>query len=167
MHQICKNAIFLHLVAKARAKKNAVVYNSCRNRRKLKREALLKPKFSAWNRLYCKGDDGSFLELTGFNKKTFKLLLKDLFDEEPVRAKVGRPRMLDNAAKLGLYLLYLNSTVALKHLCLIFGVVPSTASSALSEMRERVCEKLLTNRAARVKFPNKKQMKRYAWMIQQ
>ena len=117
------------------------VYNSCRNRRKLKRCAIAKPKFSPWHRLFHYGDDDSFLEMTGFDKPTFKKLLRNLFGGKSTTRNIGRPKLLDNAGKLGLYLLYLNLTVALKHICLIFGIVPSTASNVLSEMRVRVCRR--------------------------
>jgi hypothetical protein len=68
-----------------------IAYNSCRNRTKLTRKAILLPNLSPWPHLYCFGDDGSFLEITGFDRVTFNRLLATLFDEENEDTERGRP----------------------------------------------------------------------------
>ena len=48
-----------------------VYYNSCRNRHKLARPALLIPKHSPWQHLLTFGDDISFLDITGFSRDSW------------------------------------------------------------------------------------------------
>lgn len=141
------------------------VYNTCRNRRKLKRIALVNPKNSPWTRLYRYGDDDSFMELTGFDKLTFRRLQARLFDEPRVKVRTGRRPLLDNAAKLGLFLLYLNSNMKTKHLSLIFGIVPSSVSQHLAEMRQRCVIKLRNAVEAKISFPNEAEKADFAAMI--
>ena len=90
-----------------------VYYNSQRNRHKISRRALLAPSFSAWQRLYSSNDDNSFLDITGLTKSAFMILEKHLFVYNPLQniGIGGRPSLLDNIGKLGLYLLYVNSTL--------------------------------------------------------
>ena len=54
-----------------------ITYNSIRDggRHYLLRQALVHPKFSAWRRLLNYGDEGSFLDLTGFDFRTFRELV--------------------------------------------------------------------------------------------
>jgi len=83
------------------------------------------------------GDENSFLEMTGFNRNTFSRLRSVIFgDPEPVeRRKRGRPPLLDESDQLGLILLfYRNSTLRVKHLCLLFGVTPSVVRRCICEM---------------------------------
>jgi hypothetical protein len=51
-----------------------------------------------------------------------------------VRKKRGRPILLNTNSQLGLLLFYLNSTMKIKHLCLLFGVTPSTACEIINGM---------------------------------
>ena len=69
-------------------------------------------------------DDESFLVLTGFDRHSFNSLVQVLFPNPHVQV-MGRPRHLDEKDKLGLYLFYVNSTMTLNNLCLIFGTTPS------------------------------------------
>ena len=70
----------------------ALWYNSLRNRSRLTRSAILLPHVSPWNRLLNNGDDGSFLEMTGFSGLAFNELRSVLrLDEEIIR----RPRDLN------------------------------------------------------------------------
>jgi hypothetical protein len=61
------------------------VYNSCRNRRKLKGIALISPKNSPWTRLYRYGDDDSFMTR----------LQTRLFDEPTERERVDIASLLE------------------------------------------------------------------------
>jgi hypothetical protein len=143
-----------------------VVYNGCRNRHKLTREAILMPNLSPWKQVFSFADDNSFIELTGFDRETFLRLMSTLFEEEEQDFSFGgRPEILENHAKLGLYLFYVNSTMKLKHLCLIFGVVPSTASQYIAKMRKLVCQKLKKNIYSRIKFPNEGEKRLFADLV--
>lgn len=98
-----------------------VMYNNAREpRNKLTRQALLHPSLSAWRRLYyLHGEDASFVNLTGFTKDAFKQLLRLVFPTHDKGInKRGRRQLLAPRDKLGLYLMYLNSRMDNKHLCL-------------------------------------------------
>lgn len=141
-------------------------YNSVRNRSKLTRSAVLQPSMSPWQHLYTNGDDSSFLEMTGFNKISFMCLETCIFEEVPVQRSAGRPRSLDNSGYLGLFLFYVGSQMKTKHLCLIFGIIPSTANSIIVWMLKVVCKKLKNNEYAKVSFPDPEKMAEFASIIQ-
>ena len=114
-------------------------YNSLRNRSRLTRSAVLLPHVSPWNRLLNNGDDGSFLEMTGFSRPAFNELRSVLIlDEENIR-RPGRPQLLDTTGQLGLYLFYVGSQMKSKQLCLLFGVVPSAANLVILRMISLIC----------------------------
>lgn len=104
--------LFLVVVLKA--------YNSCRQRTYLTRSGLLTPASSPWQRLLEYGEEQSFLLLTGMTRAAF-MRLKDIVFEGCCRATRGRPVLLDESGQLGLFLMYIGSKMASKHLCLIFG----------------------------------------------
>jgi len=87
------------------------VYNSCRNRSKLKRKALLPPDQAPWAHLYRRGDNHSFFVITGVDRSCFKALLEVLFPDVvnfniPVPpTKVGGRPSLPPSTKLGILLL--------------------------------------------------------------
>ena len=97
-----------------------VQYNSLRRTTRLTRTAILYPGQSPWNHILENADQRSFLELTGFNRGTFTLLLHVLFPD-PIIQQFGRPRLIDEKGQLGLYLLFVNSRMTYNNLCLIFG----------------------------------------------
>ena len=66
---------------------------------------------------------------------------------------MGRPRLLDEKDKVGLYLFYVNSTMTLNNLCLIFGTTPSQCSAVASFMISHVYDTLKTHEVSRVIFP--------------
>lgn len=98
---------------------------------------MLQPDESPWQLLWSRGDDPSFVSLTGFNRETFEELHEDIFerdvDDEEIRG-VGRPQKLNSIAKLGLILHFLNSSMKLKTLCQLFG-----ASSVLCQKISTLC----------------------------
>ena len=71
--------------------------------------------------LYDDADEGSFLELTGFSRPSF---LPSLYYSRSC-SLILLLKHLDKKDKLGLYLFYINRTMALNNLCLIFGTTPS------------------------------------------
>jgi hypothetical protein len=132
-----------------------LVHNSQRTRRKLTRSAILTVQDSPWRHVYTNGDESSFLELTGMTRQAFDHLESILFDiGREATPKRGRPSSLTNADKLGLYLFFVGSRMNLKHLCLIFGIVPTTASKVIDQMIDLVVDKLETHVDARVAFPD-------------
>ena len=142
-----------------------VHYNSIRNRSKLTRSALLQPSLSPWNRLYMFGDESSFLEMTGFTRFAFNRLRQIVFPPQNADRK-GRPRSLDDNGELGLYLLYLGSQMKTKHLCTIFGTVPTTTEVTINKVMRMVCRSLKRNRIAEIKFPDKDKMSEFARMVE-
>lgn len=140
-----------------------ILYNRCRTRHQLKRQALVHPNVSPWKRLYNFGDDISFLNLTGMNRPSFHLLLQILFPHNVV--KKGRPNLLDHAGKLGLLLFYTNSTMQIKYLCVIFGITLSTASEIISEMLELLVRNLSRHIHAKIQFPTHAEMVEYATLV--
>ena len=92
-------------------------YNSLRQRSRLTRSAIIQSDCSPWKRLFMFGDEGSFLEMTGFNRDAFIRLKSYLFAVDHDVRRVGRPSSLDSDGELGLYLLYVGSQMKTKYLC--------------------------------------------------
>ena len=133
-------------------------FNSMRDRHKLTRSAIQPPSLAPWFRVMNWADDSSFLDITGFSRAAFMRLEGDLFpDGHVVGTKRGRPCELDERGQLGLYLLFCNSRMQQKFICLIFGVTPSTCSDVIRDMRLLVCQRLKRNNAAKIKFPNEEE----------
>mgnify|MGYP003386608260 CR=1 FL=1 len=135
---------------------NVVVidHNNQRDRHYLTRGALLKPRSSPWRKLLSDGDAStSFLDLTGMTYAAFKELVVILYPPT-VGVVRGRPPMFTNEDKVGLYLMFVGSTMVYKHLCTIFGVVPKTCSDAIKETMLLVVRKLRRHPDAEVKFPD-------------
>ena len=89
-----------------------VVYqNSLRKRSFLTRSGLLRPHQSPWMKLLNDCSEGSFLEMTGFNFESFRLLRNILFEDSINMAAAGirrrgRPCSLDFDGQVGLYLYF-------------------------------------------------------------
>ena len=144
--------IFLSLVNVCAVVYSVMYYNSLRRRSFLTRTAILLPGQSPWLHIWENADDASFLELTGFDRYSFNLLVQVLSPDPQVQV-MRRPRLLDEKDKLGLYLFYVNSTIALNNLCLIFGTTPSRCSAVVSFMMSHVYDTLKTHEISRVMFP--------------
>ena len=140
--------------------------NSIRDRTKLHRCSLLSHNESPWIKLYRHGDASSFLNMTGLTRHDFSLLHDVLFvGQQPQR--MGRPRLMESTAQLGLFLFYLGSTMGMKHLCMIFGITPSTCSEVINKMLHLVVRKLKRHPMAAVKFPDAEKMEYFARLINQ
>jgi len=106
--------------------------------------------------------------MTGLTRAAFHELYLTLFvdnNQQPILRR-GRPELLDCAAQLGLYLFFIGSTMGIKHLCLIFGVVPSCCSNVINKMLWLVVKKLKNHPLAKVRFPNEEKMASFASLIQ-
>lgn len=143
-------------------------YNSLRTRHRLTRSAIVSPEHSPWAHIIAHADPGSFLNLTGFTRQAFHQLASIIFPLEPVEIglKRGRPSLLNDHGQLGLYLFYLGSKMHLKHLCLIFGVTPTTAQVYIDRVMELICEHLVNHPLCKIKMANPAERQTYAHMIQ-
>ena len=144
-------------------------HNSIRARSYLLREGVMDPNLSPWRKLYDHGNSNSFLHMTGLTQAAFRSLLDYQFDLDGIARRQcrGRPRSLGPDGELGLLLFYLGSTMTVKHLCLIFGVVPSVCRLRINSMVKKAVKLLRSHPMARVEFPNKATMRRFANMVQQ
>ena len=82
-----------------------IVHNNARLNPKhyLLRQALVHPKFSPWKRLLNFGDEGSFLEMTGFNFDGFRelvLVIRSRDEANPDHRRRGRPKLLNIQDKI-------------------------------------------------------------------
>ncbi len=106
--------------------------------------------------------------MTGLSRAAFHEILLTLFvdnNQQPILHR-DRPELLDYAAQLGLYLFFIRSTMGIKHLCLIFGVVPSCCSDVVNKMLWLVVKKLKNYPLAKVRLPNAEKMASFALLIQ-
>jgi len=58
-----------------------IYYNSVKRFYHLSRSGILQPNRSPWRHLYDIGDEGSFLNLTGFSQVAFEEMLEYLYDD--------------------------------------------------------------------------------------
>lgn len=138
-------------------------YNNMRTRHRLTRSALVEPSLSPWKKALWEGDDSSFLHVTGFSRPAFFELVRILFPLQ--RSRRGRPPLLDPPDETGLLLMFLNSKMHHKHLCMLFGVVPTTVITTINKLLNLVVSHLKRHDAARIKFPNELEMLAYAEIV--
>lgn len=132
----------------------------------LRRQSVVYPRLSPWNRLLNFGDDGSFLTILGMDRPTFMALESICFPPEQLqRRRMGRPPIIDERAQLGLILMFFSSTMHYKFLCLIFGILQGSASRYVHKMLVLLTRKLRRNAAARVIFPNAQELQQYAALV--
>lgn len=125
-------------------------YNSCRERSFLTRSGILHPRLSPWQRLLDHGDGESFLFMTGMTRPALFQLQSVVFKP---RGNRRRPPDISESTQLGLYLMYIGSKMSAKHLCLIFGIVPTTCSRVINRMLIVVVASLRKNILASVQWP--------------
>jgi hypothetical protein len=106
--------------------------------------------------------------MTGSKRAAFQELCLVLYvdnNQQPI-LHTGRPELMDCTAQLGLLLFFIGSTMGIKHLCLIFGVVPSCCSDVINKMLWLVVKKLKNHPLAKVRFPKAEKMASFALLIQ-
>ena len=82
--------------------------------------SIVMPGQSVWHHLYENADSHSFLLMTGLSRDVFQMLMDTLSSGSTWSVCcTGRPHSLSPSAELGLFLFYIDSTMTLKHLCLI------------------------------------------------
>jgi len=145
------------------------LFNNIRNRHYLTRSAILLPKFAPWRHLLKHGDSLSFLELTGMTRECFMMLHAEIRKLEPFRRRLnrrkGRPKLLSLKDEIGLVLFYLTSHLRTKHLCLMFGIVPSVCNDTINRMLIAIITALDKHPSARVRFPTAEEMKRLSELV--
>ena len=112
-----------------------IYHNSIRRRHHLTRSGILPTNASPWRHLYENGDEGSFLNLTGFSREAFEEMHDYLYDNVDHRVGTGRPSLLNSRDELGLILFYLGSSMTLSELCLIFGCTPTRCSLIINRKK--------------------------------
>jgi hypothetical protein len=99
--------------------------------------------------------------MIGLSREAFTLLHDVLFSgQQPQRA--GRPQLMPFTAQLGLYI---GSTIRIKHLCIIFGIISSTCSEIINKILSLVVHEEAP--LAMVKFPDEEKMENFACLINQ
>jgi hypothetical protein len=142
-------------------------YNRIRKHWYLLREALFPPGRSPWHQLMDCGDQSSFLLMTGLAHDVFIMLynILQLPDHHSLDRRKERKWTLLSDAQLGLLLLYSGSTMNYKHLCLIFGIIPSVCSRILVHMVKPTIGCLHCHASAKVTFPSPEKMQQFALMV--
>jgi hypothetical protein len=102
--------------------------------------------------------------MTGMTRHAFTLLQDVLFfGQQPQR--IGRPKLMNPTAQLGLFLFFTGSTMGYKHLCLFFGCTPAVCIRVLNKMLKLVAKKLKRHPLACIRLPNAEQLEYYAQLI--
>ncbi len=142
-------------------------YNTIQGWHLLLWKAIVRLSESPWRRLYDHADEASFLHVTGLNRRTFVMLMDQVFDLEALVCRHhGRPCLLGPEGYLGLLLFYWGSTMNYKHLCLIFGITPLVCSRGINWMLKKNVRALTDHPFAHVKFPDGDKMREYAAMVE-
>ena len=157
------------LIAIASIYGGILAFNQMRVRRKLKRKAIVAPSNSPLRFLIKHGEDGDFLEILGFDRSSFKALVKYLEAMDPTSEVNlrGRPLSLSYVDQIATTLLYLGSQMAIKHLCLITGGTPSVISRTINRMLPIITHALQFHPDARIKFPSQDDARRFAKLVEQ
>lgn len=164
----------------ARFKACLSLEGSHRRDRRIPREALVDPTYSAWEKLYQSRNDQALITVTGFDHRAFAMLLepfKYLFDNftpwtgtndgsnfkriEPNNLQGGRPRMINASACLGLVLAWYRFMGATFVLQGWFGFTGTPANVWLRFGRRMLLIALERNPKARVKLPTDEQIDEY------
>ena len=135
-----------------------------RTRFYLLRSDIIPANQSSWQWLFAHGQDDAFMSCMAVTREAFGILLHafaPLF--KPAGENGGRKSLLGPAGALGLALHHLSSTTGQSHLCLIFGVTPSTLSATLSRALRALAR--LTLHEARVEWPDTAQKRHFSDMI--
>jgi len=127
------------------------------------------PKFAPWRHLFNFGNDSSFMELTGMDRPCFMLLYKEIKKLSTIRnlsrRNTGRPKLLSLKDEIGLTIFFLTSHMRIKHLCLMFGVVPTVCRETIDRMLVKIIAALDRHPHARTRFPNEAEMRRLSDLV--
>jgi len=109
----------------------------------------------------------AFLELTGLDRSCFNSLRDDIYRAErrPSRNVGGRPPSLDCQDRVGLCLMYFTSHMRTKHLCCIFGVVPTVCNGSINDTLVKIVRALTKHPLAKIEFPAHDEMEMLASQV--
>lgn len=120
--------------------------------------ALPGTQHSSWESLWRSGDEGSLINITRFDYKTFMaihdVIQPDLVIDKGWKTKGGRPNKLHTTAYLGMALYYLTSTLAIKTLSQIFSTSPTSTQRILKITLKALQTHLPKMQAARIQWPS-------------
>jgi hypothetical protein len=142
-----------------------------RTRNDLRNSALCKPADSSWAHLYTNGDDASFINVIGITRGAFDNLHKQ-FQLEYNRLsrnhskKGGRPNKVDSTQALGMILQFYSSTIELKNLGQLHGVVKSVCSTILKKADDCLSAVLAVEPLARIVWPNKSTQNKWGKLVE-
>ena len=140
-----------------------------RVRYRLRDEHLLRPYESAWTRIRYIDDDSGWMEVTSFTKaavfRLFDLMAPYMVKApEPVHLG-GRPRRLDPLTQMVLTLYWLHSRGAYRDVAMHFGCPTPTVGRYIRRWIFAFEEYLPCFQESLVRWPNERQIERYAAMI--
>lgn len=142
--------------------------NLMHTRSYLRRAALVDPELSPWRKLFESMDDSSFLRITGFNYPAFRELSNSIFTDTArlrEQTRTGRRSNLCLDDKLGLYLLWVGSSMSYKQIALLFGVLEQTVSTTVIYMMKLILKKLKRHHAAAIRKPTENEMSEWADIV--
>ena len=84
-----------------------IYYNSIRKRHHVTRSGILAPNHSPWPHMYQNGDEGYYINLTGFSREAFEEMHDYLYTNELERHCASRPRLQCTTRRLSDSVVYL------------------------------------------------------------
>lgn len=143
-----------------------------RVRTKLKKDALVDFKDSAFAKLYDAGDDDDFLAGLSITRASFEHLLT-LFAPFYLEGDTwrpgdaGRPPAFNNDCKytLGLILTFYRNSMELNALSMMFGLPPSTCSRVLQRSERALLRALESIPDAQIRWPTFEQQAEWALLV--
>ena len=139
-------------------------YNGIRECSYLLWAAILFLHLAPWCHLMDHGDLSSFLLMTGLTREMFITLLDIIKPpgHPALPKRKGRKWSLPRDAQLGLLLFYIGSTMAIKNLCLLFGITTSVCSRILNNVLKLCVRRLHCHPITKVEFSNAEKMQQFA-----
>ena len=134
-----------------------IYYNGIRRRHRLTGSGIFQPERSPLLCLYENGDEGSFLNLTGFSRASFHELHEYMYRDNEL-PRTCRPRLLNTE---GIIVFYLGSSMTISHLCLIFVCTPSRCSDIVNNQILSLSRRLKNHPKKRIHWPSTLREKEY------
>jgi hypothetical protein len=143
-----------------------------RERNYVTNQCLRKPCNSAWQKVYCEGNDQNFVNITSLDKKSFHQLLvlfAPIFEAEG-RWKPGGPgrprKLVESHAVLGMLLAFYTDSAGLKSICLQFGIPPSTGCRTLKTAEICLLTTLRRCHLSAIKWPTAAEQVEWALLVE-
>ena len=135
---------------------------SKRRRNYLTRPALLPHSDSAWKTLYDSYDDKAYVNTMSLDVASFHRIHRYLVTDKFLTCSIRHNCTMTTYSILGLALLYLNSTMGQKSMCLIFGIPPAVCSRFLWRGLHALQKAFRADKIeeAKIEWPNENEMQR-------